>query len=260
MNSVKVLSITGMHRSGTSLVSSWMERCGLATNDGDLYGPAAGNLKGHFEDREFVDLHAEALKRMFPRSKGWIAKPNQQLDFTPDLRARARALIEKRNKTYTLWGWKDPRTILFYEEWKRLIPDLKFVCTWRPCLDVLDSLVRRSRASDNAVMKISRPDALKLWVAYNKQIIFLKKCWPKDTLIFSVKELIREDQRVFELIRNTFDMRLTYIPLADLLEPTLFKSSLHTTNIMSLFCRLSEVHSIETELIQLSETVMIHPR
>ena len=52
----KVLIVAGMHRSGTSVIAQWLQRCGLCLGE-NLLGPAIGNNEGHFEDTDFVFLH-----------------------------------------------------------------------------------------------------------------------------------------------------------------------------------------------------------
>lgn len=54
------LVIAGMHRSGTSLVASLVASAGVHIGD-RLMGPERGNLKGHFEDFDFCELHLKAL-------------------------------------------------------------------------------------------------------------------------------------------------------------------------------------------------------
>ena len=56
----KVVVIVGMHRSGTSLITQWLQRCGLFIGD-SLEGPGVGNVQGHFEDIDFLQLHQELL-------------------------------------------------------------------------------------------------------------------------------------------------------------------------------------------------------
>ena len=48
-----ILTIAGMHRSGTSLAASWLQGCGLVIDNGNLIPPHPDNPKGFFEDRDF---------------------------------------------------------------------------------------------------------------------------------------------------------------------------------------------------------------
>jgi len=47
------LIIAGMHRSGTSLISQWLNRCGLNLGE-NMIGASSGNVEGHFEDIDFI--------------------------------------------------------------------------------------------------------------------------------------------------------------------------------------------------------------
>ena len=48
--------IGGMHRSGTSLISSYLEQSGLDLGD-KLFPPDKGNPRGYFEDMDMVHFH-----------------------------------------------------------------------------------------------------------------------------------------------------------------------------------------------------------
>ena len=60
MRDNKVLIVLGMHRSGTSLVAQWMQRCGINMGD-ELMGPKNDNIKGFYEDMDFFNLHKDIL-------------------------------------------------------------------------------------------------------------------------------------------------------------------------------------------------------
>ena len=56
----KVIAITGMHRSGTSLLANLLNQAGLSLGE-KLLGPMDSNPKGHFEDYDFLKFHKELL-------------------------------------------------------------------------------------------------------------------------------------------------------------------------------------------------------
>ena len=107
-----------MHRSGTSLITSWLEASGLVIHNGSFHGPSVGNLKGNFEDKEFVDIHARELRSKYPDSMGWQVFCPDKLTFSSEHRHQLEDLIGERSGKYQLWGWKDPRTVFFLDEWK----------------------------------------------------------------------------------------------------------------------------------------------
>jgi hypothetical protein len=69
-----VLVITGMHRSGTSLITQWLYKCGLHVGD-DFYGADIGNADGHFEDNDFLGAHMRALMEAGISRDGWTYTP-----------------------------------------------------------------------------------------------------------------------------------------------------------------------------------------
>jgi len=114
-----------MHRSGTSLTTSWLETWGLIIHEGSYLGPNDGNIEGHFEDKAFVRLHEKIIKSEIPASKGWIVCSQKELSFSGEDYTYINETVEKRNQKYSFWGWKDPRTVFFLNYWKSIIPSLK---------------------------------------------------------------------------------------------------------------------------------------
>lgn len=139
MNS-KVLVILGMHRSATSLLASWLHACGLNLGD-ELLGEGVGNEKGHFEDKDFFLLHERILKRN-GIACGGIRKTGP---IAVDAAAAAdmARLVERKRAAHAQWGWKDPRTCLFVQEYEKLLPSAKYLVVYRHYELVVDSLVRR---------------------------------------------------------------------------------------------------------------------
>lgn len=250
MNSV--ICITGMHRSGTSLTSSWLELCGLTIHNGQFYGPDVGNPKGHFEDKEFVDLHSAALTMEHPRSGGWKAHTNKFLTFTNEHLEHARELVDQRNSNYSLWGWKDPRSIIYLKHWKQIIPSLKVLLIWRPCREVARSLIKRSTKSGRSTFKIRTIESVKLWLSYNSKVCEYKQEFPNDTLLFPLDYIVKHDQTVLHLINKKFQTELKYRAISDV-----YNQKLLNRGSDSLIVRLATLYYrcsyLETTLSNLSD-------
>jgi len=210
------ICITGMHRSGTSLSASWLERCGLPIHAGRLITPAEGNPKGHFEDLDMARLQAQSLQRRGLGSVGWGLRGDRFLDFDPGERARAADLVAERDRVFPAWGWKDPRSVLFLEQWKALVPHLKVLAIWRPAADVVDSLLRRSRRTTNPDMRARAWPAVELWKAYNRLVVAYKLRHPSSTLLLSLDDILTHDEHVMTLIDGRFDAGLHHVPIASL--------------------------------------------
>lgn len=217
-----ILCITGMHRSGTSLTASWLESCGLAIHDGNLMGSSTGNPKGHFEDQDFVDIHSSVIRLDNRRSNGWKVFAEKSLSFTDDQLARAHVLVRERNEKYSVWGWKDPRTVLFLDQWKEHVPELKVLFVWRPCSEVVDSLIERSKRATNTDFKVTLLESVKLWMYYNAKVCEYKQKHPGDTLLFNMDYVINHDRNVQELINEKLQLGLTYQPISNVYDPKLF--------------------------------------
>ena len=168
--------ITGMHRSGTSLVARLLQLCGLYLGpEKDLLPASPDNLEGYWENTKFVDLNDDVLRELggawdlppVPPA-GWFLEPR----FTP-LRVRAELLLEEFSDREP-WGWKDPRNCLTLPFWKSLdgfqIPffygfgaSLKVVLCLRNPVEVFGSLRDRKRTPNTA--------GLELWLIYNRELL-----------------------------------------------------------------------------------------
>src|SRR5882724_5755708 len=85
--------ITGMHRSGTSLLANALGRAGVDLGD-QLVTAGRGNRHGHFEDVEFLQFHERFLGR---RGIGALAPPaDWQPRATPAEEGAARQLVARR--------------------------------------------------------------------------------------------------------------------------------------------------------------------
>jgi O-antigen biosynthesis protein len=158
------LIICGMHRSGTSLVASVLQRAGLDIGR-DLSGSGLGNPRGHFEDQDFFRLHEDMLavagESCF--TVGDEFAPPQGNGFEH----RARALTATR-KVLPLWGWKDPRTCLFLGFWDSILPEARYLLLYRHPVDVALSLWRR-----NTDLELRQDPwlAIHAWEVYNRRLL-----------------------------------------------------------------------------------------
>jgi Sulfotransferase family len=145
--------IIGMHRSGTSLLTSILEKFGLFT--------------GHTQDDD--DNH-EAI--FFRRLNEWLlhqanASWDNPYNFNfigPDLKeilgAALKISLKSRNREQYLgpahtcnytdignldfpWGWKDPRNTFTVDLWGEVFPDAKLLHIYRNPVDVAASLRQR---------------------------------------------------------------------------------------------------------------------
>lgn len=164
--------ITGMHRSGTSMVARALAAAGLWLGPPErLMPPQADNAEGFYESLDFVRFADELLDRL---GGAWDCPPAPVRDaadadsvLLDPLRERARQLLVMlaADAPRDQAGWKDPRATLALPFWRRLVPGLRIVACVRDPLEVARSLQARNH--------VSLRYALTLWQAYNAALLDL---------------------------------------------------------------------------------------
>jgi len=133
--------ITGMHRSGTSMIAGVLQLCGLYLGNNLLSG-LRDNPKGHFEDREFLKLNIDLLRE---NHTNWRqCRPVSKV--SNNLLHKMKQFISKWPADQTV-GWKDPRACLTLQIWRQAIePELLVVVLmFRPFIEIAMSLKKRNR-------------------------------------------------------------------------------------------------------------------
>lgn len=247
-----ILAIAGMHRSGTSLIASWLQACGLVLQAGNMIPPYPDNPKGFFEDADFIRLHEMSIRRRARFSSGWKLAAAQSLAFSTPEAQIAQTLIATRQERYACWGWKDPRTTLFLDQWKMLIPQLRVLIMWRPCDQVVFSLLRRWWKSWTRRHYLDPLWAIRLWRTYNQRACDFATCYPGDVIILSIAQVIAQDQDILTRLNQQFDSALHYQPIRLLYEPWLLSQQPAPLAIRGL-CAVTNCNQLEQRLVLLSE-------
>ncbi|MGI9604127.1 MAG: sulfotransferase [Acidimicrobiales bacterium] len=143
------IAITGMHRSGTSMITRGLHAAGLALGGEEaLIDAADDNPEGFWENKHIVECNDELLELA---GGSWDNPPELLPVAVDDPRlgsvagAATDALAALRQHDH--WGFKDPRTCLTARYWLDLEPDLRFVVCVRHPLEVALSLKRRNQNS-----------------------------------------------------------------------------------------------------------------
>ncbi|TAN99461.1 MAG: glycosyltransferase [Phormidium sp. SL48-SHIP] len=226
------LIITGMHRSGTSLVASLIQAAGVRL--GDRFVEAdSHNAPGYFEDEAFVQFQRWLLQSITPEhEEGWhdwgwtVSDPIHRQDLTA-FEGKARQLIQERLHLNQPWGWKDPRTSLLLDFWYRQLPEAKFVFVYRNPWDVADS-IRRLQAP----IFEEHPDwLLPIWAYYNRHLWDFYRRHGDRCLLIHTNAVLAQPQRFSQLLRDKLqiplDTDLTPERVAEIYQPHLF----HTLDV-----------------------------
>lgn len=198
----KQLIITGMHRSGTSLVSSLLQQAGVHIG-AELLGSAPGNQHGHFEDIDFFTFHDKLLRRS---GQSLLVETAGALkEITPAERAEAQQMIDQRNATSETWGWKDPRTSLFLEFWHSLLPEAAYVFIYRHPVEVVLSLVRRASDLEGLIDPFV---GLRAWQVYNESILSFYQKYPTRCLLCHISGIVADVETFVSEVARKFKLPL----------------------------------------------------
>ena len=196
-----VIVVTGMHRSGTSLVAALLQSVGV--NIGQrLMEPGEGNIKGHFEDLDLVEFHENILKSQGFSKQGWITK--NKITVHEQYISQARHMIKIKETKGKLWGWKDPRTTLFLDFWKEQIPNIFYIFVFRSPWEVIDSLYRRG----DEVFLTNPNFAIDIWENYNKIILDFQKKNPYSCCLFNIESIIENSDYLISSLEKKLSIRL----------------------------------------------------
>ncbi|MEG4070575.1 glycosyltransferase [Microcoleus sp. Pol11C2] len=201
-----VFIVTGMHRSGTSLTASLFQKVGVDIGK-KLVGPADGNVKGHFENVDFVEFHKSVLRSQNIDELGCTFE--KTIPVAAEYVEIAKRAIDQNQQTHKHWGWKDPRTALFWDFWLTLLPEANFICVYRSPWEVVDSLYRRG----TDVSLLQNPEkAVKMWVHYNQKVLELYERFPHRCLLANVYPIGNTPELFLDRVNEKFNVNLGAIP------------------------------------------------
>ncbi|HEX4494654.1 MAG TPA: glycosyltransferase [Thermoanaerobaculia bacterium] len=224
--SVPPVVIAGMHRSGTSLVASYLSSLGI--HMGDRLLPADfRNPHGYFEDADFVALHGRILSAATMageaghRDWGWTESEWLDRDVLTDYFGEARDLAEGRIRRGGIWGWKDPRTSLLLDFWDEVLgPQARYVLVYRFPWEVADSMQRLG-----ADVFLRHPEwAYPIWTFYNRHVLDFHRRHPDRSVLVSTNALMRDPARFVDLLRGKLGLNVADAPLESVRDRDLFVS------------------------------------
>lgn len=145
------IAITGMHRSGTSMITRALHDSGLhliGTDAEELLDAADDNPEGFWENKAIVACNDALLEATGGAWDNPPQLPPQAVDdprVTHVAEAATAAIVALSQHDH--WGFKDPRSCLTAAYWLDLVPELRFVICVRDPLEVALSLKRRNQNS-----------------------------------------------------------------------------------------------------------------
>jgi GT2 family glycosyltransferase/glycosyltransferase involved in cell wall biosynthesis len=205
MSSPFRLIVTGMHRSGTSLVASLLEAWNVRMGE-HLLPADRGNPAGYFEDTDFLELNRRILAACTApeaghRDWGWTESGAFDAAAWEAFRDKAAALVAARDDKAEPWGWKDPRTSLLLDFWDDVLgTDARFLLLYRHPWEVADSMLRTG-----ADVWLNNPGyPARIWTHYNRRILDFHRRHADRTLLVSTNRLLREPEAFASMLRRRF--------------------------------------------------------
>ena len=220
-----VLVITGMHRSGTSFTASLLQSAGLDIGQ-NLLGGRPGNVRGFFENIDFLEFHKMVLKSQRLNDEEWTIE--EKFNVEERYVEIAQEIITK-NSHAPIWGWKDPRTTLFLDFWENLLPDANFLLIYRSPWEVIDSLYRRG----DRIFSQQPELAATMWIQYNEKIIEFYDKFPNRCLLASVDGIANNTPAFIDAINAKFKVNLAS-PSSDIYDQSLLHSQVSDTRRLTL--------------------------
>ena len=262
--------IAGMHRSGTSLVTQWLNKCGLNVGNYCL-GASTSNVDGHFEDKEFIRLHEDMLADNKLPETGLTDK--RALKISDYNQRRLEDLFQLKNDFSDQWGMKDPRTCKFLQYYTNVFPECNYLFIIRDFRSVVSSLLNREFKEvdkkylsrkfisryvwvhfrrDKRLKRFYHENAakfLKIWIAYNEEINnHLSTLRQEKYLLLPYSFLQKNDVQIFQYLFHAWKFDLDYIPFKDIFKKELISRVIHVDDFISDRNLLEEAKNLERDL------------
>jgi glycosyltransferase involved in cell wall biosynthesis len=209
------IAVTGMHRSGTSMLSSLLARLGLDYGN-DLVAADRDQPSGYFEDSQLVALHAEWFNHaLYALPGGWLDwgwTPQQSVSRLGlyHWKRDAQSWLIKRQSSHLSkhgsasvhgWGWKDPRTTLLLPFWHDCCPSLKVVGIYRTPWDLSDALQRLVHPQ----FRLHPEMILPLWQLYNERLVEFAEAKPESCIILHAESMAKEPKSLPDILGERWD-------------------------------------------------------
>lgn len=190
-----IVTILGMHRSGTSLITHMMHASGLDIAS-DLMMADAHNPEGYWESIRLNQILEDRLTELNSRWHDWRASGTPPTGDHFGRRLKSYLLSEfSDSQSFVV---KDPRLCLFVPDWKSVISDLgitqRYIIILRDPKDVCVSLARRDG------MPIDK--ASLLWMRHVKDAELNTRGCPR--LFFLFDEVVFSPSKCVQTVRDTW--------------------------------------------------------
>jgi hypothetical protein len=202
----KNILITGMHRSGTSMMANILMNAGVYFGEeDDLYGSNTyDNPEGYREFKSFVKFNNRLLEDL---GGSWhnppeiLSKSNWMSDIDAEKYQNELLKIFAPLKDKPYWGVKDPRATLTSPLFLSVFPDSKIILCLRHPLEVAISLTKRLEYFGGF------EQSLQLWLEYHQ--VILNSLRLKDLIVTHYKAYFFKPELEIQRICDLLDIKTT---------------------------------------------------
>jgi len=160
--------VLGMHKSGTTLISQILHKSGI--NMGEFDESVSYDKGNHYERHEGQLINREILKCADAHSLDVIS-PVSFLQNESGVRRKIEKLVSELDGRYSNWGFKDPRTCLTYEVWRKYLPKHKVIYVYRNPLELWHHYRRHIPRRKIIQRSVQGYKALRAWYIYNSVLL-----------------------------------------------------------------------------------------
>ena len=198
----KIILVLGMHRSGTSLVAQLIAKWGAYMGE-EIMEANEFNEDGYWEDMKLFRFHEKILKE---QSNTWYAPPEilNTDKLIEEYGDEAKLLVEQMDRKNQVWCWKDPRLIVLFDFWKKILDgrDIVYILSNRDPKAIALSLKKRD--------KMSYSISLLVWEVTMIKILQSLKKTDKYLFIYYEKLLAqpqKECKKLFNYLCETISIK-----------------------------------------------------
>ncbi|MGA0257791.1 MAG: hypothetical protein ACO3MG_08140 [Saprospiraceae bacterium] len=236
---MKLIAITGMHRSNTSALGKVFYEAGYNMGD-TLMPPSKANPRGYFEDVDIINFEERLIEKICgTQFRFWYIDKDVKLDLSvlsEEDYTEAKDLILSKVGHSDHFIWKSPRSALLLNFWRKLFPELGVIILYRHYDLVANSLVRRGDMWKFSKLRyLQKRKALNIWYKYNLELLMYYASNKETCLLFKSPNVFLEEHWQHDL--NAFlNQRLAgsfkKLTLKDNFDPNLLKLNIPNKGII----------------------------
>lgn len=223
--------VQGMHRSGTSLLTSIFIKKGVY--DGgpthELIKPRRHNEKGYFENELFVKQNIRLLVGQGFNEVGTSSNSSMAYNFSESIVqikrgvvdfSQGEQLLRRWNDAFIPWIVKDPRIAMTYPTWHHFLKTKPaFIFTFRKPLEVMVSLAKQR--GSHAIPRVKIEYGMQ-WARYNEAIVStiksLNMCYVITNNDNLLQDPLSESNRIVEALYQKCGVKRPQYPITNLTE------------------------------------------